>query len=55
VQTLNEMYDTLTSLQQQYLDGAFESEEEYHNAVAEAKEYYYAKLEQYSDLHAVAL
>ena len=54
-QTLNEMYDTLTDLQQQYLDGAFESESEYQKAVEEAKEYYYAKLEEYSSLHAVAL
>ena len=54
-QTLNEMYSTLTDLQQQYLDGAFESEQEYHDAVTAAKEYYYEKLEQYSSLHAVAL
>lgn len=53
--TLNEMYDTLTDLQQQYLSGAFESEEEYHNAVTAAKEYYYAKLEEYSDLHSIAI
>jgi len=49
------MYSTLTDLQQQYLSGAFESEEEYNNAVTAAKEYYYQKLEQYSSLHAVAL
>ena len=54
-QTLSEMYSTLTDLQSQYLSGAFESEEEYNNAVAAAKEYYYEKLEQYSSLHAVAL
>lgn len=54
-QTLNEMYDTLTELQQQYLEGAFESEQEYNDAVTAAKEYYYEKLEQYSSLHAVAL
>ena len=54
-QTLSEMYSTLTDLQQQYLDGAFESEEEYHKAVTAAKEYYYEKLEQYSSLHAIAL
>ena len=53
--TLNEMYDTLTDLQQQYLSGAFESEEEYHAAVTAAKEYYYAKLEEYSDLHSIAI
>ena len=54
-QTLSEMYSTLTDLQSQYLSGAFESEEEYNNAVTAAKEYYYEKLEQYSSLHAVAL
>ena len=54
-QTLQEMYDTLTDLQQQYLSGAFESEEEYHRAVEAAKEYYYEKLGQYSDLYTVAL
>ena len=54
-QTLNEMYDTLADLQQQYLEGAFESEEEYHAAVEAAKKYYYDKLQQYSSLHAVAI
>ena len=54
-QTLNEMYSTLTELQQQYLDGAFESEAEYQAAVEEAKSYYYKKLEQYSSLHAIAI
>jgi hypothetical protein len=39
------MYSTLTDLQSQYLSGAFESEEEYNNAVTAAKEYYYEKLE----------
>lgn len=54
-QTLNEMYSTLTDLQQQYLEGAFESEEEYHAAVEAAKKYYYDKLQQYSSLHTVAI
>lgn len=54
-QTLNEMYDTLTDLQSQYLEGAFESEEEYHAAVEAAKSYYYEKLEQYSSLYGVAV
>lgn len=54
-QTLSEMYDTLTDLQTQYLEGAFESEEEYHAAVEAAKEYYYEKLQQYSSLHTIAL
>jgi hypothetical protein len=38
------MYDTITNLQNQYLSGAFGSEEEYNKAVMAAKEYYYAKL-----------
>jgi hypothetical protein len=53
--TLSEMYDTLTDLQSQYLEGAFESEEEYQNAVAEAKQYYYQLLEDYSDLYTIAI
>ena len=53
--TLNEMYDTLTDLQQQYLAGAFESEAEYHAAVESAKQYYYEKLQQYSELHTIAI
>ena len=39
----------------QYLEGAFESEEEYQNAIADAKQYYYEKLENYSRLYSVAL
>ena len=54
-QTLGEMYDTLTDLQNQYLEGAFESEEEYHKAVDAAKHYYYDKLTQYSNLYTIAL
>jgi hypothetical protein len=49
------MYDTLTELQQQYLEGAFESEEEYQKAVEDAKKYYYDKLTQYSNLYQVAI
>lgn len=54
-QTMQEMYETLSELHQQYLDGEFASEEEYNNAVAAAKEYYYQKLEDYSSLYKVAL
>jgi hypothetical protein len=39
--TMQEMYDTLTSLNEQYMNGQFESEEEYNAAVSAAKEYYY--------------
>ena len=55
LQTLNEMYDTLADLQQQKLEGAFASEEEYQQAVQEATLYYYGMLEQYSYLHGVAI
>ena len=54
-ETMAEMYDTMTSIQEQYLDGAFESEEEYHRAMEEAKSYYYQKLQNYSSLYSVAL
>ena len=54
-ETMAEMYDTMTSIQEQYLDGAFESEEEYHRAMEEAKSYYYQKLQDYSSLYSVAL
>lgn len=54
-QTMQEMYETLSELHQKYLDGEFASEEEYNNAVAAAKEYYYQKLEDYSSLYKVAL
>ena len=54
-QTLNEMYDAITELQQQKLEGMFESEEEYQKAVEETKKYFYEKLEQYSNLYSVAL
>lgn len=55
LQTLNEMYDTLADLQQQKMDGMFASEEEYQQAVAEATQFYYEKLEQYADLHGIAI
>jgi hypothetical protein len=49
------MYDTLTELQTQYLDGAFATDKEYQDAMTAAKKYYYEKLEQYSSLYTVAL
>ena len=55
LQTLNEMYDTLADLQQQKMDGMFASEEEYQQAVAEATQFYYEQLEQYADLHGIAI
>ena len=54
-QTMSEMYDTLTSLAQQYRAGEFASEAEYQAAVDEAKQYYYEKLDQYSYLHSQAI
>ena len=54
-QTMQEMYDTFADLQQQKLDGAFETEEEYHRAMEEAKAYYYQKLQDYSSLYSVAI
>lgn len=54
-QTMQEMYDTFADLQQQKLDGAFETEEEYHRAMEKAKAYYYQKLQDYSGLYSVAV
>ena len=54
-QTLAQMYDTLTQLQEQWLNGEFESEQEYQNAVLEAKQYYYDLLGQYSELYQISL
>ena len=54
-QTMSEMYDTLTELNQKYREGEFESEAEYNEAVRAAKEYYYQQLENYSALYATAV
>lgn len=54
-QTIQEMYDTYADIQQQKLDGAFETEEEYHRAMEEAKSYYYQKLQDYSGLYSTAV
>ena len=51
IQAQMEMHQTLSDLHQQYLDGEFESEEAYNNAVTAAKEYYYELLEQYQDIY----
>ena len=53
--TMSEMYNELTELQQKYLEGAFDSEEEYQEAMEATKKYYYEKLEQYSSLYKVAV
>ena len=49
------MYDTLTGIQEQYLNNEFATEEEYHAAMEEAKAHYYQKLQDYSSLYQVAL
>ena len=54
-ETLNEFYDTMTSLQEQYLNGEFQNEGEYQAAMQSAREFYYAKLQEYSSLNSVAL
>ena len=54
-QTMQEMYDTLAEIQNKYLNGEFETEEEYHKAMEEAKAYYYQKLQDYSSLYQVAI
>ena len=54
-ETLNEFYDTMTSLQEQYLNGEFQNEEEYQAAMQSAREFYYAKLQEYSSLNSIAL
>ena len=48
------MYDTLSELQERYLNGEFESEEAYRLAQEQATLYYYDKLRQYSELYNIA-
>jgi hypothetical protein len=38
---MSEMYDTFTKLHTRYLNGEFENEAEYNEAMIKAKEYYY--------------
>ena len=54
-QTMAEMYDTLRDLQDQYQDGAFESEAEYQEAVTRATDYYYQQLKDFSSLYQISL
>ena len=54
-QTMQEMYDTLTEIQEKYLNGEYETYEEYQTAMIEAQDYYYQKLQDYSDLYKVAI
>ena len=54
-QTMQEMYDTLTSITQAYYDGEIASQEEYEAQMLAAQEYYYEQLENFQDLYGVAL
>lgn len=54
-ETMSQMTDTLSQIQSDYLAGSYESEEAYQNAMAEAKSYYFEKLQSYSELYGVAL
>ena len=55
IETMSEMNDTLAEINQQYLDGEFESQKEYEEAIKRAKDYYYKQLENYSNLYQVAI
>jgi hypothetical protein len=45
----------MTELQNQHLNGEFENEAEYQEAMASARQYYYEKLKEYSSLYSIAL
>ena len=53
--TLQEMTSSLNEIQTNYLNGMYESEEEYHNAILATKNYYYQKINDYSKLHSIAI
>ena len=55
VQTMQEMYDTMTELQTAWLNGEFETQAEYDQAMLDAQDYYYAKLQDYSNLYQIAI
>ena len=54
-QTMEEMYDTLTSITEAYYNGEITSHEEYEAQMLAAQEYYYAQLENYQELYGIAL
>ena len=54
-QTLREMYDSLIEIDQQYKDGQFASEAEYHEVRLAAQSYYFNKLRQYSEIYNIAI
>ena len=54
-ETMEEMYDTLTSITEAYYNGEITSQEEYEAQMLAAQEYYYQQLENYQDLYGIAL
>ena len=54
IQLQIEFADTMKELNERYQNGEFASMEAYQNAVLEAKEYYYNRLKDYSNLYSVA-
>lgn len=54
-QTMQEMYDTLTSISEAYYNGEIASQKEYEAQMLAAQEYYYEQLENFQDLYGVAL
>ena len=54
-ETMQEMYDTLQEIQTAFLSGEIATQEEYDRRMLEAKEYYFDKLKDFSNLYQVAL
>ena len=54
-ETLQESQEAITELTQMWMNGEISSEEEFNRRKQEIVEYYGEKLEQYSDLHSIAL
>ena len=54
-QTMQEMYDTLTSISEAYFNGEIASQEEYEQQILAAQEYYYQQLENYQELYGIAV
>ena len=53
--TLDAMYNEFNTIQQNYLNGMYESETEYQNAMTEAYDYYFTKLKEYEELYGIAI
>ena len=53
--TLSSMYDQLSEAHENYLNGVYESEEEYQAEVEAIKEFHFAKLGDYSRLYSLAI